>query len=222
MSVETERELTEAARATSPVVLDAAIRVLRVASDRMQEAFVVRALNALAQLSTELDESTMSAVPAASSDYSALARALEQAASLAVLRHEDPLAAARLRGLRDRERLLRAEGGTLSGSEMAAALGITRQAVDQRRRRGRILGLTFGRRGYRYPSWQLGEEGIQPGLDVVLADLDANDHDPWMRLAFLLNPNSRLDGETPLATLRRGDVDQVRRAARMYGEHGAA
>lgn len=222
MSVETERELSEAARATSQDVLDAAIRVLRVASDRMQETFVVRALNALAQLSPELDGRSRSAVAAAMSDYAALVRALEQPAALAVLSEEDPLAAARLRGLRDRERLLAAEGGTLSGSEMAAALGISRQAVDKRRRRGRLLGLAFGRRGYRYPSWQLGTAGIQPGLDAVFADLDGNEHDSWMRLAFMLNPNPRLDGETPLATLRRGDIDQVRQAARTYGEHGAA
>jgi hypothetical protein len=40
--------------------------------------------------------------------------------------------------------------------------------------------------------------------------------------AFLVAPNSRLNGDTPLAMIRRGDVEAVLRAARAYGEHGAA
>jgi len=220
MSIKIEPEVQYGAQATPQDVQNAVTHLLEAAANLSQAAFLVRALHALTRLAPVLDETSLAEVAATTSDYAALVRALQVPAALGVLMREDPLAAARLRGLRDRERLLAAEGGTLSGREIAAALGITRQAVDKRRRRGRLLGLALGRRGYRYPGWQLGPAGIQPGLDAVLGDLEH--HDPWMQLRFMLNPNARLDGETPLAALRRGDVDRVRRAARTYGEQGAA
>jgi hypothetical protein len=57
------------------------------------------------------------------------------------------------------------------------------------------------------------------GLERVLAAID--DEGGWMRLAFLLSPEERLGGERPLDALRRGEVEAVERAARLYGEHGA-
>ncbi|HZO29430.1 MAG TPA: hypothetical protein VFH48_25930 [Chloroflexota bacterium] len=54
--------------------------------------------------------------------------------------------------------------------------------------------------------------------------LDDSDGDVWTLVAFVLAPNSRLDGEAPLSLLRRGrdgDVQAILRAARAYGEHGA-
>lgn len=43
-----------------------------------------------------------------------------------------------------------------------------------------------------------------------------------MQIAFMVNANLRLDGETPLTDLHRGHLDDVLRAARSYGQHGAA
>jgi hypothetical protein len=57
-------------------------------------------------------------------------------------------------------------------------------------------------------------------LDPVLADLGG--YDPWMQVIFMLGGNDRLDGETPLARLRRGELASVRRAARTFGEQGGA
>ena len=42
-----------------------------------------------------------------------------------------------------------------------------------------------------------------------------------MQLAFFVSENTALDGETPLAALRRKNLPEVLRAARLYGEHGA-
>ena len=139
---------------------------------------------------------------------------------LAVLRQQDPLAPARLRGLREREKLLQVEGGTVGVDEAAALLGISRQAVDKRRRAGKLIGLTLGRRGYMYPVWQFSQGGTLPGLEEVLTELRG--HDPWMQAIFMLSENTRLSGQAPLHELRHGHVDDVRRAARMLGEHGAA
>jgi len=72
----------------------------------------------------------------------------------------------------------------------------------------------------RYPRWQFDCEGLLPGFDAVLGDLRS--HDAWMQALFFLNANEYLDGASPLAELRRGELARVRRAARAYGEQGAA
>ena len=124
---------------------------------------------------------------------------------------DDPLASARLRGLAMRHEILQRECGTFSTEHVAAHLGLSRQAVDKRRRAGRLIGLSVGRRGYAYPAWQFGQAGVIPGLEVALTSLSV--HDPWMRAAFFLSGDPRLDGATPLEELRRGNVDAVQRAA---------
>jgi biotin operon repressor len=149
-----------------------------------------------------------------------LIRALEAPGALAALLPRDPLVKARLRGLAVRQELLQREGGTLSAEQVAGHLGLSRQAVDKRRRAGKLIGLNIGRRGYAYPAWQLGRQGTLPGLEAALSELTIRD--PWMQAAFFLSGDPRLDGATPLDELRRGNVDAVRRAAGGYGEHGAA
>lgn len=149
-----------------------------------------------------------------------LLRALEHPEAQALLAADDALAPARLRGLRLRQAWLRAEGGALTAAEVADVLGISRQAVDKRRRTGTLLAVDTGRHGYSYPAWQLTDSGTLHGLEQALARL--HDFDPWMQVAFFLTPNTRLAGVTPLQALRAGQVNAVLVAAEMYGEHGAA
>jgi hypothetical protein len=200
--------------------LEAAIERVRIASRGLgKEVFVARILHAVAHIATEMDERLLTAVSGAPSDYAVLLQVLEEPEALALMA-EDPLTPAKLRGLRQREELLRAEGGTISAEAAANLLRLTRQAVDKRRRVGRLIGLSTGRRGYAYPSWQFNSEGgTLQGLETILAEL--KDHDPWMQTTFMLSPNMALDGETPLAGIRRGELDRVRHAALLYGEHGA-
>jgi hypothetical protein len=136
------------------------------------------------------------------------------------LREQNPLAAALVRGLEGREELLQAEGGTATASEAARLLHLTRQSVDNRRRGNRLIGLGLGRRGYAYPIWQFAESGALPGLEDVLSDL--KHCSPWMQTHFMTTGDQRLDGATPLQALREGHVQDVRRAAHAFGEHGAA
>jgi len=213
-------DLDEAARQAPRSVVEATTRVLKRCEQPAQAAFLARALRAVAQMLDGLDERTLGDVAGAPSDYEAILRALEEPAALAILRDADILAPARLRGVRERVRLLDSEGGSLTAAAVAMLLGITRQAVDKRRRTGHLLGLATGRRGYLYPSWQFGAQSTVPGLEPVLADLRG--HDPWMQAAFFLSGNLRLGGDTPLAELRRGHLEDVRRAAQAYGEQGAA
>ena len=83
----------------------------------------------------------------------------------------DPLAKARLRGLVAQRELLDAEGGGLTGSEMAEALGVSRQAVDKRRKAHQLLALEAPKRGLVYPGGQLTGTGLLPGLAEVLTHL---------------------------------------------------
>jgi hypothetical protein len=177
-------------------------------------------MSALGDLATRLDRREAGQAAGEASDLAALLRLLESSSAVARLQEVDPLLDARLRWLRDRERLLQSEGQPLQARDVAKLLGVTRQAVSRARAEGRLLGLPIGRRTYLYPSWQFGPEGPLPGLRAAREAL--GDADPWTLTAFLVAPNSRLDSESPVAVLRRGDLTAVVRAARACGKHGAA
>jgi hypothetical protein len=132
----------------------------------------------------------------------------------------DRLAESRQRGVRARAHLLEAEGGTLPVREVAERLGIAQRAVEERRHAGRLLAFPVRRIRYVYPLWQFGPHGMLPGFEEVLIALGTPN--PWARAAFFLAKNVYLDGESPLAELRRGHRADVMRAAQAYGEHGAA
>jgi hypothetical protein len=112
------------------------------------------------------------------------------------------------------------EGGTYSAEQVGESLGITRQAVEKRRRAKKLIALFLGRHGYRYPVWQLTESKVLPGLEKVLAVLAP--HDEWMQVAFFVSENPRLEKRTPIEMLKAGELGQVLDAAEVYGEHGAA
>lgn len=204
----------------------AAVRPLQAAADRVLHAgekpactvFLTRGMRALTRLAEALHPDALTDAATAETDYAVLVSALERPEALSELEREDPLAQARLRGLEARQQLLEAEGGPLRVEEVARLLRITRQAIDKRRRAGRLLGVRIGQRGYAYPSWQFSEDGVLPGFEAVLQDL--RQHDPWMQMAFLLSDNVALDGKAPLEELRRGHVAAVRRAAQLYGAQG--
>jgi hypothetical protein len=209
-----EREL----EGVSPHTVQALLTLLRtVKGKRVQGAYTARALVALRQLVESAEPDALIDATGAPSDFGVLVDVLNRPEVVERLKATDPLAPARLRGLRAKERLLAAEGGTLSATEVAQVLGISRQAVDLRRKRGKLIGLVLGRHSSAYPAWQFGPEGVLPGLEGVLAELQR--FDPWMQVAFMLGANDLLEGETPLAELRRGNLDGVRGAAQLFGEH---
>jgi hypothetical protein len=181
-------------------------------------------LNALATITAEMPESALSEAVSASTDYEALVSALEgvivPGRGAEGMEQDALLDEAHLRGIRARDRLLTAEGGVISVMQVAKRLHMTRQAVDERRKKGRLIGLNTGRRGYAYPVWQFDDEGTLPGLEQVLRALTRVE--PWSLVAFMLNRNSRLADETPLTELRRGRIDEVVEAASVYGEQGGA
>ena len=193
---------------------------LKAVNNSRHSVFVTRAINAVRDLEHELPSERIEEASAASTDYLMLLAALSSPSVATQMASKDPLAAARLRGAARQQSLLKANGGVLSGEEAAELLGISRQAVDKRRRNGQLIGLTQGRRGYAYPAWQFDAGRTVSNLDTVLDAL--KDHDSWMQFAFFVNPNDLLRGKTPLEQLRSGEIEAVLQAAASYGVQGAA
>jgi hypothetical protein len=154
------------------------------------------------------------------SDLGVVVRALEQPEVIETLNESDPFAAARLRGVRERERLLLEEGGTWTAEQVAKHLHLTRQTVNLRRKQGILLALDAGRHGFRYPAWQFPRSGVIEGLAEILAALEHVD--PWLRQAFMLGKNARLGEKRPVDLLRNGAIAPIVKAASAFGEHGAA
>ncbi len=182
--------------------------------------FLARAVDALRDLEQLLPKERIEQAASAPNNYLVLLTALSASQVATQLHQADPLAAARLRAIPRQVALLKDFGGALSAEQAAQWLGISRQAVDKRRRRGLLIGLTQGRRGYAYPVWQFEAGRTLPHLEKVLEALSG--HDPWMQMTFFLNGNDRLDGQRPLDALRQGQLEPVLQAASALGEHGAA
>lgn len=141
------------------------------------------------------------------------------ARSEAAIEMPDPLSEARRLGAERKRELLQAEGGVLSAQEFSEKLGIAPLSLGRMRKRNEVFWLDVGD-DYVYPSFQLGENGLLPGIQDVL-DSFAFDH-AWTRFYFMLSGDLRLDGWRPIDALRDGRIDDVKIAARAYGEHGAA
>ncbi len=168
---------------------------------------------------SQLHSAALKAALNAPTEFGAILHALERPEVAAAVRDRDPLAMARLRGIEAKRRILSADGGMLSAEKVGEALTISRQAVEKRRKAGRLIGVSLGRRGFGYPAWQFSEQGTLAGLEAVLDALKP--HDAWTKLVFLTTENAATGGKKPLDVLRSGDGEKVLAAARTYGEQGA-
>lgn len=199
-------ELDEAAVKAPPSTRVAAARVLEESDTDLRTAVVTRLLNAIADLMPTVTETMLGDIVSTSSDREALVRAMlaapVQPGDTTEARAAALLERAQLEGSLERDRLLQAEGGVLSTREAAGRLRTTRQTIDNRRKCGKLIGFRMGTRGYVFPAWQFQNGDVLPGLETVLEAL--NGHDAWSQFVFVLTGNVRLNGQTPLAQLRRG------------------
>lgn len=188
-------------------------------SSGVAQVFLARANRALQELAESMSEPDLEAAASEAFDSGVLLCALESDSALTVLSH-NPLAEARIRGLRMKQELLSREGGVLGASEVAEILGISRQAVNKRVQAKTLFALQTPRHGMSFPAWQLVDGDVLPGLSAVLKSLDPT-LGPWMTLAFFVEGHVALDGRSPLQALRDGDLEAVLRAARTQGQHVA-
>jgi hypothetical protein len=202
-------------------IQQALLKVLSSGASEETHPITARALRALGQVIASAPRSAILDAIGKSSDLASLATLLQETGP--GLAADEPLAGAFLRGVAARDALLAAEGGALTAGQAGQVLRLQRQAVDNRRKAGRLLAVWAGRRGYLYPAWQFTTEGqVLDGLEATLAELRENEVDAWMSLAFFVQPHPAFQGRLPLQALRTGEVALVRRLAASFGEQGAA
>jgi hypothetical protein len=118
--------------------------------------------------------------------------------------------------------LLGYEGRPLTEMEVSRRLTISPEEVERQRAAGFLLALAGEDGTFAFPSWQFTDTGTLHGLADVLAELRTHNPQPVAQLRFFLSRNLRLNGATPLTVLRQGRIKEACRAARTFGEHGAA
>lgn len=184
----------------------------------MRQAFSKRLHEVVDHLAQTADAATVEKVLGMADAFSGLGVAMQRVATSEAAAVRDPLAAARLRGIGARQKLIERAGGLLRLSEAAARLGVTTQAVTGRRSRGTILAVQMPNGEWVYPAVQFTERGLLPGIDAFVRGFV--DADPWSQLAVLLAPSSRFGGQTALQLLREGREAEARSIAKSYGEQG--
>lgn len=108
-----------------------------------------------------------------------------------------------------RQRL--AEADIISTDEAAALLGTSRVTVNAWIGKGRCIGLTQTKRGFKVPRWQF-EPAVWPHISEISAALGLTEG--WALLNFLETPHGGLEGLTPLQALERGQAPRVLELAR--------
>ncbi|MCT8999893.1 XRE family transcriptional regulator [Chelativorans intermedius] len=104
-----------------------------------------------------------------------------------------------------------ADDDMLTAEAFAELLGVSRVTVNSRRQTGQVLGLDGAKRGYRFPAWQLDEDGRPFAALATLQETLGNS--AWAVYRFLVTPQGGLNGQTGLEALRRGQTDDVIAAA---------
>lgn len=92
--------------------------------------------------------------------------------------------------------------------------GVSKQAVNDRVRRHRLLALRTGSGRLVYPAAQFHDEHVVAGLGDVLDVLVPDNTEAWMVASWLATPDPELGGRAPFEALRSGELDDVLRAAR--------
>ena len=199
---------------TDPQPTSAAVVAVRVRSegDLLRAAFRRRAEHAVSLIAASASPEALARALEAPTDFGALASALGNTVLAGSALDLDPFADALARGTAERERLALAAGGLLSAEQMGRVLGgITRQAVDKRRRAGALLAVQVAG-DWRYPAAQVNDDGMAPpGLPAVLAAANELGMSGWATLDFLLAPDAALDGMAPIEAMRRGSLPSVLR-----------
>jgi hypothetical protein len=189
--------------------------------DPVRAAFQRRSLDALNRIAIEAPTESLVEALVAPTDVGALARILSDGEAIgpAVLLL-DPLAPLLARNAEHRLELLERCGATLTAEQAGKLIGISRQAIDKRRRSGALIGLRQGG-SWHYPRCQFDEQRheVIAGLPRLMEAMPKSS--PWVLLDFLLAPDQTLDGRTPLEVLRAegwtGHLDRLVRIERGDG-----
>ena len=104
-------------------------------------------------------------------------------------------------------------GETLTTTDVRSLLGLSRQALDSRRRSGSLIGLSDVRGTTRYPSWQFDVEsrGVRPQVAMVTRPF--RDELPEVRedqiVSWASTPQEDLERRSPAQWIVRGGDDAL-------------
>jgi hypothetical protein len=182
--------------------------------------FLKRSVKMLERMSSVASSETLKAALSSATDVGGVASLLSDLAPLGIdLSAVDPFVEAMSRGATVKRELLESAGGGFTSSQVAAALGITRQAVDKRRSRRALLAVPSGSGDYLYPACQFMPDGVIPGFEGALHAFAIRN--PWTQLSVLLAPTPALAGMTILEALKSGRVENAIGVAASFGEQAA-
>lgn len=104
-------------------------------------------------------------------------------------------------------------GPAYTAKQVAALLGVTRQAVGQRRG---LLRVKQRNGGTVYPMFQFDGASVLPGIQKVVLVLTPAVASTWSIASWLRSPNPEFGGLRPYDELRRGNVIPVVEAAQRW------
>lgn len=130
-------------------------------------------------------------------------------------RLEASLAAARERG-RLRAAQILDQDDMLTAEQFAQRLGVSRMTVNARRQKHELLGLDGAKRGFRFPAWQVDDDGKAFAALPQLFDLLGDN--AWTVYRFLTQRHAALEGSAAKDALRQGKTTQVLQAAESLAQ----
>ena len=135
-----------------------------------------------------------------------------------IAKTDNRLANAVARGITARQKLIAAEGGSLSAEEAARELGLSKTAILKRYQKGQIIAWRQERQNAaRFPVWQFKDHKVLDGLEEVLKVLNAGSRlDDFGRMLFFLSNRGFLGEKRPLDCLRAGEINKVLKASEGY------
>lgn len=102
----------------------------------------------------------------------------------------------------------------LSTDEAAELANTSRVTINAWIAKGRCIGLSQTKRGFRLPRWQF-EPRLWPLVPKLAAALDTTEG--WALLTFLETPHGALGGATPRAAIEQGQGKRVLEIAEQEG-----
>jgi hypothetical protein len=128
---------------------------------------------------------------------------------------EDESLDASLEAARERGRLRSAQildqTDMLTAEQFAERLGVSRMTVNARRQKHELLGLDGAKRGFRFPAWQVDDDG--KAFDALPQLFDLLGDNAWTVYRFLTQRHAALEGISAKDALLRGKTPQVLQAA---------
>jgi hypothetical protein len=186
----------------------------------LAQTFLKRSVNMLERVSSVASPEALRTALSSPTDLGGVASLLSDMAPLGLdLSAVDPFVEAVARGAAVKRELLESAGGGLTSSQVASALGITRQAVDKRRSRRALLAVPTGSGEHLYPACQFTLEGVIPGIAEVLHAFQIQN--PWTQLSALLAPAPALRGKIVLEALKDGQIKEAVGVVASLGEQAA-